>query len=96
MRFHKPEMIGGLLDAFLRQEGLEMPLNEFRAVQAWGEVAGSVVERYTGDVSIRGGKMWVEIKSAPLRHNLMMMRPELVRQINQKVGSQVISDIVLR
>lgn len=73
-----------------------MPLNEFRAVQAWAEVAGSVVSRYTGDVSIRGDKLFVEIKSAPLRQNLIMMRPDYVKQINLKVGSQVITDIVFR
>ena len=58
-----------ILLAFLRQEGLETPLLEFRITQAWPEVMGEMVNRYTKQVFVRDGKLHVQLTSAPLRQN---------------------------
>ena len=70
-----------ILLAFLRQEGLETPLLEYRITQAWPEVMGEMVNRYTKQVFVRDGKLHVQLTSAPLRQNLMMehKRPETQR-----------------
>ena len=78
---------------FLREEGLETPLLEYRIVQAWGEVMGSSVGRYTKDVYVREGKLHVGIASSPLRQNLMMEHRRIAERLNQHVGSHVISDV---
>ena len=39
--------INDLVNQFLRQNGLEMPLLQKRLIDAWGKVAGKVIERYT-------------------------------------------------
>jgi predicted nucleic acid-binding Zn ribbon protein len=54
---------------------------------------GECVERQTGKLSIRNEVLFVEIKSAPLRADLMLQRTELVKKLNAKVGALVIKDI---
>lgn len=94
MRRSKSETLDTLIGEFLRQEGLESPLNQYRLVDSWPKVAGPTIARYTGEVFIKNQTLFVKVKSAPLRNDLMMGRTNLVRQLNQHIGAQVISDIV--
>ena len=79
--------------AFLREEGLETPLLEYRVVQAWSEVMGETISRYTRQVFVREGKLHVQLTSAPLRQNLMMEHKRIAQKLNDYVGSYVISDV---
>lgn len=89
----KSQHLQDVLLAFLRQEGLETPLLEFRVTQAWPEVMGDVISRYTRQVFVRDGKLHVQITSAPLRQNLLMEHKRLAQKLNEHVGSYVISDV---
>ena len=91
--FGNPTTMGDVLLAFLREEGLETPLLEYRITQAWPEVMGNVISRYTKQVCVRDGKLQVQITSAPLRQNLMMEHKRIAQKLNDHVGSIVISDV---
>ena len=93
MKRHVPETIGQLMQQYLREEGLETPLLEYRIVQAWHEVAGTAVSAYTGQIYVRNGILYVQIRSAALRQNLMMGQTLLAQRLNTYVGHQVISSI---
>ncbi len=93
MRRKNTEQLDSILARYLRSEGLETPLNEHRLVNAWGEVMGAAVARYTGKVSIYNRTLYVELLSPALRSNLFMRRAELVRRLNAYVNADVISDV---
>lgn len=95
MERRKEESIGNVLLRYLRQSQLESPLNEFRILQSWNEIAGSTAAQLTQDIHIYNQKLYVKLRSATMRTELMMKRTELTRKLNQKVGAQVITDIVL-
>ena len=78
----------------MRQAGLESPLNEYRLVQAWPEVAGGVVAAYTREVFIRNQTLVVRLSSPVVRSELLMRRRELVSQLNASVRADVIRDIM--
>lgn len=94
MRRSKAESVGEILNQFLRQEGLETPLNQYRLINNWKEVAGDVVADYTGEIFIKNQTLYVKIKSSALKNELMMMRSELVKKLNASVNAQVITNIV--
>jgi predicted nucleic acid-binding Zn ribbon protein len=77
----------------LRENGLETPLLQTRLVDAWEQVAGDVVARYTEEKFIRNQTLFVKISSPALRSDLLMMREILVDRLNKEVGTRVISDI---
>jgi len=79
---------------FLRETQLETPLNEYRVIQAWGTVAGPAAGRYTENLRIYNQKLFVKLRSAALRSELLMRRSELVKRLNDHVGAQTITDIV--
>ncbi len=87
------KQLDSVLHAFLRSSGLETPLLQRRLIDSWGEVAGSVVARYTGDIFISNQTLMVKINNSALRAELSMMRTQLVNRLNQHVGVRVIADI---
>lgn len=82
-----------VLKKLLRDEGLEMPLLQKRLVDAWEVVTGNVVSRYTAEKYIRNQTLFVKITNPALRQDLSMMRTQLVKRLNEQVGSFIISDI---
>lgn len=96
MKRNNTEQIGDVLRQFLRQQGLETPLNEYRLVDAWKDVVGPVIARYTTNLFIKNQVLYVGLSSSVIRQELMMGREMLIRNLNAQVGSQVIVNIVFR
>ncbi|WP_024994695.1 DciA family protein [Phocaeicola paurosaccharolyticus] len=96
MRKSNAESIGLLIRQFMRQNGMESPLNEYRLIQSWNEVVGPAIARYTGDMYIKNQILYVHLTSSVLRQELMMGRELLVKNLNNKVGAQVIVNIIFR
>lgn len=82
-----------VLRKFLREEGLEVPLQQKRLIDAWEVVTGNIVSRYTAEKFIRNQTLFVKIINPALRQDLSMMRTQLVKRLNEQVGSFIISDI---
>lgn len=93
MKRNNTEQIGEILRQFLRQEGLESPLNEYRLIESWKDVVGPAIARYTSNLYIKNQTLHVHLTSSVLRQELMMGRELLIRNLNKTVGSQVIVDI---
>ena len=85
--------LSDLLQTFLRNEGLEIPLKQKRLLAAWDTVAGRVVARYTGEKFVKNQTLFVKMLNPALRQDLSMMRQRLVQQLNEAVGGYIISDI---
>ncbi|GAB6959036.1 DUF721 domain-containing protein [Prevotella aurantiaca JCM 15754] len=89
----KVKPLSEVLGKVLRDGGLELPLLQKRVVDAWDEIVGPNVEQYTQEKSIRNQTLFVKISNPALRQDLSMMRTQLVKRLNEHVGSFVISEI---
>lgn len=85
--------LADVLQKLLREEGLEVPLQQKRIVDSWETVTGRGVARYTTEKFIKNQTLFVKITNPALRQDLSMMRSQLVKRLNEQVGSFVISDI---
>ena len=94
MRRNDAEQIGEMIRKFFRQNALEAPLNEYRLIQAWKDVVGSAITKYTSNLYIKNQILYVHITSSVLRQELMMGRDLLVKNLNKQVGAQVIVNIL--
>ena len=77
----------------LREQGLEMPLLQKRLVEAWPQIAGPMIQRYTLNTYIYNQTLYVRLSSPALRAELSMRRQELTHTLPTYVGSLVITDI---
>lgn len=85
--------VDDLVLQFLRHTGLETPLLQRRLINAWEDVAGELVAKYTVEKHISNQTLMVKISNPALRADLSMMRSQFVKSLNSKVGSNVIYDV---
>lgn len=96
MKRKKTEGLKDVIFQYLRENGLETPLNEYRATQAWSSVVGPTFARYTTDIKIYNQTMFVSLSSSVVRNELLMKRTLLIQKLNDHVGAQVITQIVFK
>ena len=85
--------VADVLQQLLREEGLETPLQQKRLIDSWETVTGRIVARYTTEKFIQNQTLYVKSVNPALRQDLAMMRQQLVKRLNEQVGSFIISDI---
>lgn len=95
MQKRDSQALGDILVEVLRQNGLEQKLLETRLLELWPEVLGPTIARYTSDLNIHDGLLFVRVRSAALKQELFNGRFQLVEKLNQAAGGQVIKDIRL-
>ena len=97
MKRQNAQSLGDAIRLYLSEkQTFNRKLLENRVVNSWGELMGNTVASYTSQVEIRRQKLYVTLTSSVLRHNLMLSRQEIIQKINEKIGSEVINDIVFR
>ena len=85
--------VADVLQQLLREEGLETPLQQKRLIDSWETLTGRIVASYTTEKFIQNQTLYVKIVNPALRQDLAMMRQQLVKRLNEQVGSFIISDI---
>ncbi len=96
MKRTEPEPIGALLERYFRERALGPASMEGRAVALWAEVAGEYVARYTEDVYIRRGVIFVTFSSASVRADVFMRRSSLIGELNTLLRAQIVKKIVVK
>ncbi len=95
MKRKKSEILTDVLLRFLREAGLESPLNQYRLIQAWKDIAGQAAASQTHNIYIKNQTLIVQITSPALRTNLLMCKHQLVKKLNAAVKADVITDLVI-
>ncbi len=95
MHKQKAEGIGALLQQFLRQSGLETPLQQHRLLEAWPVVMGQKIASITSNLYIQNQTLHAQVRSAVIRQEIMMRRQIFVQRLNSEAGAQVITDIII-
>lgn len=89
----KVQPVNDIVLQILRAQGLETPLLQRRLLNAWDDIVGGTISRYTGEKFIRNQTLMVKITNPALRADISMMRTQLRDRLNDAVGAQVIADL---
>jgi predicted nucleic acid-binding Zn ribbon protein len=87
------EAIGHVLARVLRELGLDENLQAWRAVDDWPQVVGPRVSRHTRAVGFREGTLRVEVEGSAWMQELSFLKRDLIRRINQHLGSDLVRDV---
>lgn len=96
MQRKETQSIGDILNEILQTQGLNIGLDGARIRQAWQEIMGDSVVRYTEQISFDKGTLYVSLTSAILRNELFMCRSQIIEKLNHKIGRQAIQTIIFR
>ena len=96
MRRKETQRISDILKQFQKESALEGKLLENRLIGNWGKVLGSGVANATRKIYISNRTLFVYLDSSVMRHELLMIRSQILEALNKSVGSQVVDNIIFR
>ncbi len=69
---------------------------ELKLADMWKELMGKMIASKTTAVIYKNRRLSIQVNSAPLRNELMMIRSEIMERLNEKLGVNLIDEIQFR
>lgn len=95
MKRTEPISIKQLIDKVMLESDTREAMMQQRASYLWTEVVGAGVNRFTFRRYVDKGVLHVYITSASLKNDLGFLRQNILKEINNRLGAEVLSDIVI-
>ena len=84
------EGIGKLLNVYK----LKGKFDETSVVSLWPELMGIAIANRTTRIYVSQGKLFIRIESSVIKNELLMVKSGIIQKINERAGSEVITDMV--
>jgi chromosome condensin MukBEF MukE localization factor len=82
------------IDKMLKVYRLKNKLDETSVIALWPEIMGNAVANRTTQIYIAQKKLFVRIESSVIKNDLLMIRTGIIQTMNERAGSEVITEIV--
>lgn len=96
MRRSKTISIAEALNDYIKEMNLGGKLSEIGIINSWEETVGKAISSRTDKIYIKNHILYVHLNSSVVRNELLMLREELKNRLNERAGSEVIKEIILR
>lgn len=87
--------VGELVREFYELHKGSEYVDELKVINSWKKVVGPFIASHTIDLAIRNHVLYVRVDSDALRSELSYSKSLLIKNLNDLVGKDVISEIVL-
>lgn len=85
------EAIEKMLDVYK----LRRKFDETSLISAWPQLMGNAIANRTKQLYIRDKKLFVKVESSVIKHELLLMRSQIIGRMNEHVGQVVIEELVI-
>ncbi len=88
--------LGEALQLFLSKSKLKTGIQAVQIKEVWEELMGKTIAKYTDNIQIIGSTLFITTQVAPLRNELMFQKENIITRVNEKLGSTVIKEVVIK
>ena len=85
-----------MIQAVIDQLGIRKKLNRCEILDRWPGIVGTQIANVTTADHIEGDKLFVRVTLATWRNELVFLKQELIRRINEEMKEEIIQDIIFR
>lgn len=79
----------------LQENKLQKGIDIVEIKQAWTEVMGTAVSRYTHDLQFKNNTLYVKLNSSVLREELSYGKDKIIKLLNKKLNKVLIKNVKL-
>ena len=88
--------IGDVLKEFIAVNRLEKGLDKVSIKEAWHNVMGDAISKYTTALSLDRETLFVNLSSSVLREELSYGKEKIITLLNEEVGKELVKKLVLK
>lgn len=83
------------MQQFLQKSRLQNGVKSAQLEDIWEEIMGKVIAKYTDKIQIINQKLFIRTSNGPLKNELLYQRMKIIERINEKMGSDTITEVVI-
>ena len=83
-----------LIKSFIEKNNKTRLYHEQHIVKLWYSEMGDFIVQHTKDVEFKQSVLYVKLLNASLRFELMGRKSDIITKLNQKVGIEIVKDIL--
>jgi predicted nucleic acid-binding Zn ribbon protein len=93
-RASQPERIDQVLNRTLKGLKIERRIKEETVILNWNRVVGERIAKESLPLKVKDAILFVKVENASWRNELVFLKGNIIRELNQSVGENVIKEIV--
>ena len=90
------DSFGTILSGLAKRLGLQSHLFELHLQQQWRDIIGEPVGSHTWPAQVRFKKLHLIVRNSVWLQQLIFLKPTLLAKLNERAGSEVLTDIAFR
>lgn len=90
------QSINDILKEFVDTNNLQNGLDKVNVRDAWAKMMGNGVNNYTTNIVLERDTLYVQLSSSVLREELSYGKDKIIKMLNESLGKEAISKLVLR
>jgi len=92
---HNEQTLANTLQQYLKENNLKSKTDEYKLLSKWDTIVGGFIASHTERVFKSGRKLYVQVGSSAVKHELMMCREKVMELVNDEMGKGFVEDLVL-
>ena len=88
--------ISEALKEFVNDNKLQKGLDKVHVREVWNSQMGPAIQKYTTAIKLDRDVLYVQLSSSVLREELSYGKEKIIKMLNEELGRDLISKIVLR
>lgn len=95
MRSKNDSTIQEALSLMMDSYKLKPKLDQTKIENKWEALMGTTIAKYTKQISLRNGKLFVVLESSPLKQDLVYGKAKILKILNKELGEDIIKEVVI-
>ena len=88
--------ISDAIQQFLDKSRLKGEIQALQIEEAWEQIMGKTVAKYTDKLQIIGDKLIITTNVAPLKNELIYQKEKIKQRVNEAVGQKVVNEVIIQ
>jgi len=88
--------LGDALKDFVQNSKLKNGIRAAQIEEVWSEIMGVTVAKYTDKIYIFSQKLFIETRIGPLKNELGFQKTQIIQRVNEKMGENVITEVIIK
>lgn len=81
---------------FLKNSKFKTYIQAIQIEEAWEEIMGKTVAKYTDKIQIIGTTLFISTSVAPLKNELLYQKDIILKRVNEALGEKTIKEVVIK
>ncbi len=91
-----PKHIGEIIHSYLKERNWTQRIDGYHIFQSWEDMVSNKIAMNAKPIKIQNNVLFMRVKNHVWANELKIRKGEIMNQINQKIGRDLVKDIIIR